>query len=153
MCVSAGWQVQSGIGRVQVGMALAAIGEPLHLDLPEAGAKRPLMAGFHRAAGDLVHIGHLLEAHLAAGTHLEMVLQQPAQQLTAAGVELGLKLAVGQPGRVVTVQPAHDRLEVFTRRREPLAGSGRAHRLACRRARSSARPCSAAARSCSAAAS
>jgi hypothetical protein len=106
-------QVERRVGRVQVGMPLAPVGQPFDLDLPEHGAKCPPVAGLHPTARHLADIEHLLEAWFVTGSQLEMVLQQPTQQLTPAQVELLLQLAVGEPTRRVAVEPAHQHLEAF----------------------------------------
>lgn len=72
-------------------MATVPVGEPAHADLAEDRRQHPRVAGLHGTVGHPVGVGHLGPS-LPVGPHIEVVLEQPAQQLPATFVEAGQKL-------------------------------------------------------------
>ena len=80
MGVAFGGQVQRGVGGVQVGRPPMAIGEALDAHHAEERGQRTGVAGLDTAVDDIAEADHL-DSHLSLGAQVEVVLEEPAQQL------------------------------------------------------------------------
>lgn len=147
VAVALGGQVQHAVGGVQVRLAALAVGEALHAHHPEYRRQPPAVARLDTVAG---HPGGVdnLDASLAFGAAVQVVLEHLAQQVPAPTVELTLDLAVPHRSRPVAVEPTNDALERRPRPVERFGCHDRAvghRRRPLRRARRFAMPASAAA--------
>jgi hypothetical protein len=158
-------QVEGGIGGVQVRRSPMAIGQALDGHGAEHGGELAVVAGLDAAVGDAVGVDDL-DALLPGGAQVQVVLEEPAQQLPTPAVEIVLQLGVGQRAGLGALQPADDVLQarpgpaerrgvggsgpVAGDRRGARSGPGCDHRdrrRSAARARRSATPASAAASS------
>jgi hypothetical protein len=108
-------QVQRPIGGVQVGVAAGTVGQALHAHVPEHRRQRARPPGLDTVARHLVGVQDPGQLRLPRGAEVHVVLEQLAHQIPAGGLEMVLQLPVGQPRRLLTVQPRHHRLKARTR--------------------------------------
>lgn len=130
-------KVQRRVGEMQVGVPASAVGETFHFYVSEHRGQAAVVAALDGPPADPVGIDDALDAGLALRTQVQVVLEQPAQKLTALDVETHLQLGMVKPARVVAAQPGGHRLEPFTRLPEPVAHADLGHR--CRLGRRAAR--------------
>ncbi len=124
-----GRQVQQRVGGVQVGGAARAVGTTLDLQFTEDAGQPPLVPGLNGAAAHAVGIDDRLDPSLAVGPQVQMILQEPAQQLATLDLEPLLELCVRHRGGLITLQPADQRLKPSARPvKATRSGSRRRHR-------------------------
>ena len=92
-------QVQRGVLEVQVLRFRGPIGEPGDGDLADDGLKAAAVTCLDRLMSDACLIDDRTGMALPGGAQVQVVLEQLAEQLPAAGGEPGLELVVGErPG-------------------------------------------------------
>jgi hypothetical protein len=123
-------EVQLAVGRVEVGVREVAVGEPGDRDGPEDRAERAGVPSLDRAVPATVGIDHLLDPPFPDRAQLQLPLQQLAQQLPTAPIQLLFELGMARETPKGVLPGAH---------RRPPAGSVPARR----RPHSRARPASA----------
>jgi len=97
--VALGWQVQGGVLEVQVLRSLGPVGEPGDDHGPDDGLKAAVVIALDRLVSDACGIDDRAGAALSPGAQVQVVLEQLAEQVPAAGGEPGLELVVGErPG-------------------------------------------------------
>ncbi len=82
--------------------------EPGHGDLADDGLNDALVAGLRPAAGDTGRIDDRPGTPLSAGTQIEVVLEQLAEQITALLAEPGLELVVAEAFDLDAREELHD---------------------------------------------
>src|SRR5215472_1575539 len=106
---------------MQVGMAPPPIGQARDLDLAEHGQQPALVACLHAAPRHSVGAHHHLQAPLALGTQVQVVLEHLAEQLAALHLQALLQFAMGELARLRPLQPTRNPVE-------SIAGSGEGRR-------------------------
>lgn len=129
-------QVEPGVGRVQVGLALGPVGEAAHLDPPEDDRERAGVAFLYVGAGRFFCADHLLRPLLAQCSEVEVALVEPAEDFPALLLQALFQLPVVEGGCLVAFEERHDLEEALLGRGEP--GGPCAHLSPSRRARASA---------------
>ena len=114
-------EVQLAVGGIQVGVTAVAVGEALHVELPEDGGEAAMVTGLDGTMGHPVGVDNRVGALLPNGAQLEVLLEHSAQQLAAPPVELVFDLGMSQLGRLRAIQPAGDLLEALARPAEGVA--------------------------------
>jgi hypothetical protein len=74
------WQVQHGVGWVQVRIAASAVGDPGHVDLPQDRRERASMPGLGAAAGQAHGVGDVADPRFVLRAQVQMVLEQLTEQ-------------------------------------------------------------------------
>jgi hypothetical protein len=115
-----GRQIELRVGWIEILPRSRTVAKPPDLDLAEDGLKRPLMATLNVGPARPVATDHQLQAGLAGGAQIEMILKQRAEQLPAVLLQTRLQLSVLKPPRLLARQPAGQRTEPLGRAREPL---------------------------------
>ena len=146
MAVAFVGEVEQGVGGVEVPPLGCPVGETADLHGAEDGLERAGVVGLDAAALDVLAVAHRAEALLAQRPQVEMVLQHLAQELTPAGLDSRLQLAVLHGEALRAGEQARQILEAGARAREGLRRCVhlRAVRRSARAARSAAIPASAA---------
>ncbi len=109
------WQVQHGVGGMQVGVTTPPIGQAGDFDLAEHGQQPASMPGFDAAPGHSISAHDRFQARFPLRPHVQVVLEHLAKQLATLHVQAFLQLAVREPARLWPFQPAHDPLESVAR--------------------------------------
>ena len=104
-------QVERGVRGVQVGLSPAPVGQSGDGHLAEDRGERPGVPRFHRPTVDAVGVDDLLQARLALGAQVQVVLVRQAEQLPALGAEAILQLGVAERGGPVAIEEADHLLE------------------------------------------
>ena len=86
------------------------------------------MACFDGAVAGALGVAHRVHARLALGAHVEVVLEELAEQRPAVDVEAGLELLVGEASGLVVSQEADEAFVAGVGDREGLARLGRLRR-------------------------
>ena len=105
------WQVQRRVGGVEVLLAAFAVGESLDLHLAKdrrQGSPVPCFDAGARVAGCVDH----LDVLLALGPHDEMVLEEPAEHLSALLVQTLFERSVLECHGLVCAQERDDSFEL-----------------------------------------
>ena len=113
-----GREVEHGVSGVQVRPRRCAVGDPGHLDLAEHRAQLPGVVGLDPGPGGPVGPEDRDRA-LPLCAQVQVVLQEPAEQLPARHLQVVLQLAVAGRGGLGAVEEGQHRLE-------PLAAGGEA---------------------------
>jgi hypothetical protein len=92
-----------------------AVGETSRGDGAYDGGNRALVTGLDRPVAHTVAIGHPLQARLAKGTQVEVVLQQQPQQLEAVGLDVLLQVEMLQAKGRLARQECGDLCELDSR--------------------------------------
>jgi hypothetical protein len=104
-------QVERTVGGVEVLLAPAPVSEAAHGYFAKDRGQGPLMAGFCRAVHDAFSTGDVAETLFALGPQLDVVLEEPADDLAHVGGETVFQLGVGHGICVLRAQPGDDALE------------------------------------------
>jgi hypothetical protein len=92
------WEVQVSVGRIEVGVAAVAIGEPGDRHGADDRPQRSGVLGLDRTVADPVGVFHLLGPLLAQRPQVQLALEHLAQKLPAAPVEFVFEFGVVQRG-------------------------------------------------------
>jgi len=112
--VALGREVQQRVGGMQAGSATGAVGQTLHRHFAKDAVKRPLTAAVDQPTAGTLGVGDGLDPLLAAGPHIEMVLQQRTQELAAVDLEPGFQLGVRERRGRLALQEPGERLKAGT---------------------------------------
>jgi len=97
--VALGWQVQRSVLEVQVLRSFGPVGEPGDGHAADDGLKTAVVIDLDRLVSDACGIDDRSGTALSRSAQVQVVLEQLAEQLPAAGGESGLELVMGErPG-------------------------------------------------------
>jgi hypothetical protein len=112
MGVALGGKVERCVARVQVGPAAASIGQPGDAHLAEDGGERAGVARLHRGSAGALGVDDGLQARLALGAEVQVILEEQAEQLPALGAEAVLQLCVAEGAGPVAAKEGDDVIEL-----------------------------------------
>jgi len=99
VAVALGWQVQASVLEVKVLCSFGPVGEPGDGDAADDGLEAAMVIDLDRLVSDACGIDDRSGTALSGSAQVQVVLEQLAEQLPAAGGEAGLELVVGErPG-------------------------------------------------------
>ncbi len=104
-------QVEGAVGRVQVGVTGTPVGVAGDGHLTEDRHQRPGVTWLHRGPVHAVGVEHPVQALLALGPQVQVVLVEQAEKLPALGGESIFQLGVAEPTRAVAVEEPDHLLE------------------------------------------